>query len=108
MGKTLFGKTFTFFGKTIMPILRQSLYLQGSTFDFYRTYFSQTLLIQGYLLTYHFSRVLSPKPVWHFSWRFVLDKLIMFFGQINRLPFPNISNMFFEVKKINDKMLLST
>jgi hypothetical protein len=52
-GKTLFGKIFTLFGKTIMPSLRQSLYLQGLTFDFYRTYFSQTLIIQGYLLTYH-------------------------------------------------------
>jgi hypothetical protein len=49
----LFLAKLTFFGKTIMPSLRQSLYLQGSTFDFYRTYFSQTLLIQGYLLTYH-------------------------------------------------------
>jgi hypothetical protein len=27
LGKTFFGKTFTLFGKTIMPILRQSLYL---------------------------------------------------------------------------------
>jgi hypothetical protein len=53
LGKILFGNIFTHFGNTIMPSLRQSLYLQGSTFDFYQIYFSQTLLIQGYLLTYH-------------------------------------------------------
>jgi hypothetical protein len=72
--------------KTKRQVLRQSLYLQGLTFYFYQNYFSQTLLIQGYLLTYHLSGVYTPKPVWHYPWHFVLGNFTMFFGQFNRLP----------------------
>jgi hypothetical protein len=57
-----------------MPSLRQSLYLQGLTFDFYRNYFSQTLLIPGYLLTYKLLGGLAPKPVWHYPWNYGIAK----------------------------------
>jgi hypothetical protein len=70
-----FGQTQNIVFRAQEPI-RQSLYLQVSTFDFYRTYFLQTLLIQGYLLilTYHLSGVYMPKPVWHYPWHYGFAK----------------------------------
>ena len=47
------GKNITNLSKPQCQGLRQTLFLQGSTFDSSRTYFLQTLLTQGHFSTYH-------------------------------------------------------